>query len=255
MDTFQIRRGSTAARLNYTPADGEPVYDLEQKLIYIGDGTTPGGIPTGSNSPSIAGAGEATAILNGHPSNAAPEAFSAVLAGRQATTLWPGATALGLGKETVNALPAPVVQAVSALLYDDSKSQLGGTIYLSTQPVDHPGNAMELPPHSALLFTLTGMIHRVSDAGIRQSSGSAYFSRRGLVVRGADDYTLIGSLTPLGTDEGMAENSYSVGIELDAMSGFFKGLYFKLLAATTWDPYTACTAQLDGILHIYPDRT
>lgn len=45
-DTFQIKRGSTAAVNAYLPAVGEPVYDITVKQLKIGDGITMGGVAT-----------------------------------------------------------------------------------------------------------------------------------------------------------------------------------------------------------------
>lgn len=44
-DTFQIKRGTTAAVNAYLPAVGEPVYDITLKQFKIGDGVTLGGVP------------------------------------------------------------------------------------------------------------------------------------------------------------------------------------------------------------------
>jgi hypothetical protein len=41
---LQIRRGTTAQRLSITPLVGELVYDLELNTVFVGNGTTPGGI-------------------------------------------------------------------------------------------------------------------------------------------------------------------------------------------------------------------
>jgi hypothetical protein len=46
---FQIRRGTNAERLTITPLEGELIYTTDTKLIYVGDGTTVGGI-TGNQS-------------------------------------------------------------------------------------------------------------------------------------------------------------------------------------------------------------
>jgi hypothetical protein len=40
----QSRRGTTAQVSNYVPAAGELVFSTDVKKIYVGDGTTPGGI-------------------------------------------------------------------------------------------------------------------------------------------------------------------------------------------------------------------
>lgn len=45
-DTFQIKRGTTAAVNAYLPAVGEPVYDITLKQLKIGDGVTLGGVAT-----------------------------------------------------------------------------------------------------------------------------------------------------------------------------------------------------------------
>jgi len=42
---LQLRRGSTADRLATTPLVGEIVYDTTTKAVYVGDGTTTGGLP------------------------------------------------------------------------------------------------------------------------------------------------------------------------------------------------------------------
>jgi hypothetical protein len=47
-----LRRGLEADRLNFTPAEGELIYVTDTKLVYIGDGVTPGGnLLAGSGEP------------------------------------------------------------------------------------------------------------------------------------------------------------------------------------------------------------
>ena len=41
---LRLRRGTDAERLTITPAEGEPIFTIDTKQLYIGDGTTPGGI-------------------------------------------------------------------------------------------------------------------------------------------------------------------------------------------------------------------
>lgn len=41
---FQIKRGTIDRVLLYVPAQGEPVYATDTNKLYVGDGTTPGGI-------------------------------------------------------------------------------------------------------------------------------------------------------------------------------------------------------------------
>lgn len=57
-DTFQLKRGTTAAINAYLPAVGEPVYDVTLKKLKIGDGVTLGGVestPTNANLSALAG--------------------------------------------------------------------------------------------------------------------------------------------------------------------------------------------------------
>lgn len=48
MPTLQIKRGTTSAVTAYTPLAGELIMDTTTKYIYVGDGTTAGGVRVGS---------------------------------------------------------------------------------------------------------------------------------------------------------------------------------------------------------------
>lgn len=52
-DTFQFKRGTTAAVNAYLPAIGEPVYDITLKKFRIGDGVTLGGVDPTIATPNI----------------------------------------------------------------------------------------------------------------------------------------------------------------------------------------------------------
>lgn len=57
-DTFQLKRGTTAAVNAYLPAVGEPVYDITLKKLRIGDGVTMGGVestPSNANLAALSG--------------------------------------------------------------------------------------------------------------------------------------------------------------------------------------------------------
>lgn len=41
---IRFKRGLEANRLSITPLEAEPIYCTDSKLVYIGDGVTPGGI-------------------------------------------------------------------------------------------------------------------------------------------------------------------------------------------------------------------
>jgi hypothetical protein len=45
MSKIQIKRGLNANRTGFTPAEGEPIYSSDNKVLYIGDNSTPGGVP------------------------------------------------------------------------------------------------------------------------------------------------------------------------------------------------------------------
>ena len=45
---IQILRGTTAQRIAFVPLPGELVLDLDELILYVGDGVTPGGIATTS---------------------------------------------------------------------------------------------------------------------------------------------------------------------------------------------------------------
>lgn len=47
---LKIKRGLEADRTGITPAEGEFLYTTDEKKLYIGDGSTAGGIPVGSGS-------------------------------------------------------------------------------------------------------------------------------------------------------------------------------------------------------------
>ena len=49
-NTIRVKRGLETNRAGQTPAEGEFLYTTDEKKLYIGDGTTAGGIPVGSGS-------------------------------------------------------------------------------------------------------------------------------------------------------------------------------------------------------------
>jgi len=68
---LQVNRGNAAEVAAYTPLDGEPVWDSESKLLYVGDGQTQGGIAVGRPEVS-AYQSTATAIPDTQYTNATP---------------------------------------------------------------------------------------------------------------------------------------------------------------------------------------
>lgn len=47
IDLLQLKRTTASNRTQYTPKDGEPVYEKDTSTLYMGDGKTPGGNPLG----------------------------------------------------------------------------------------------------------------------------------------------------------------------------------------------------------------
>jgi hypothetical protein len=54
--SLQFRRGTSANRTSITPAQGEPIFTTDTKQLYVGDGTTAGGVSVGGVSDGSKGA-------------------------------------------------------------------------------------------------------------------------------------------------------------------------------------------------------
>lgn len=54
LKTIRIKRGLETDRTSYTPYEGELIYVTDTKKIFVGDGLTPGGVPTGSDDSKLA---------------------------------------------------------------------------------------------------------------------------------------------------------------------------------------------------------
>ena len=44
---LRLRRGTDSTRTSITPVQGEPIYTTDTKKLFIGDGTTAGGVEIG----------------------------------------------------------------------------------------------------------------------------------------------------------------------------------------------------------------
>ena len=51
---LRLRRGTDSTRTSITPVQGEPIYTTDTKKLYIGDGTTAGGVEIGGTTVSNA---------------------------------------------------------------------------------------------------------------------------------------------------------------------------------------------------------
>lgn len=62
---IQLKRGEARNRTTLTPDMGEPIMTTDTKELYIGDGSTPGGVPVGTVKPTGAILDGALAIFSG----------------------------------------------------------------------------------------------------------------------------------------------------------------------------------------------
>jgi hypothetical protein len=102
MSTLQLKRGSAASVAAYTPALGEPVWNLTTQNLSIGDGATPGGIVVGSLTTTFAetllaavdpAAGRV--VLGAQAAGTNLTALSAATAVIGSVPYWTGATTIG----------------------------------------------------------------------------------------------------------------------------------------------------------------
>lgn len=61
---LRLRRGTDSARTSITPVQGEPIYTTDTKKLFIGDGTTAGGVEVGGTPISSSYATTASYVLN-----------------------------------------------------------------------------------------------------------------------------------------------------------------------------------------------
>ena len=62
---LKLRRGTNAGRTAITPAEGEPIFTTDTKQLYIGDGTTAGGVAVGGGGVSDGDKGDITVSSSG----------------------------------------------------------------------------------------------------------------------------------------------------------------------------------------------
>lgn len=113
-NVLQIKRGTTAKRLAYTPEAGELVQDLDTKKVYIGDGSTAGGVEVGG----INFDGEGVALVN------SPNVFTNknVFAGGLYATVPSAVTADSTSVTAINkTFPAAVITAWKSVQFSSYK--------------------------------------------------------------------------------------------------------------------------------------
>jgi len=62
---LKLRRGTDSGRTAITPAEGEPIFTTHTKQLYIGDGTTAGGVAIGGGGVTDGDKGDVTVSGSG----------------------------------------------------------------------------------------------------------------------------------------------------------------------------------------------
>jgi len=114
--SLQIRRGTEAERLTITPLTAELIYTIDTKLVYVGDGTTVGGILVGSgNANGSYGNANVVALLNsGLAGNIIPTVDSLYSLGN-ATNQWKD---LYVSNATIYLANVPLTGNATTLSFD-----------------------------------------------------------------------------------------------------------------------------------------
>ena len=116
---LQFRRGTNAERLTITPGVGEPSWTTNTNLLYVGDGTTVGGIRIELPLPSTATFATLT-VTNLH--------FTGDPVGLDQTTAWTGTVA----SSQITSVSTSKVTGLSVIGYTGKLSDGIGTISTST---------------------------------------------------------------------------------------------------------------------------
>ena len=143
---LQIRRGLTTDRTGKTFAEGELVYDTQEKAIYIGDGTTLGGRPASS-----------------YTDERAVDAVGLALVAGTGNVVF----TYGNTEDTANKINANVTLDGIGLLnvVEDTSPQLGGNLDLNSRDITGTGNVNITGTVTATGFTgpLTGNASTVTN--------------------------------------------------------------------------------------------
>ena len=101
---LRLRRGTNADRTTITPVQGEPIYTTDTKKLYVGDGTTAGGVEIGGENAfaTIAVAGQSNVVADSSSDTLTLAAGSGITLTTNATTDTVTIAASGGGTMTVD---------------------------------------------------------------------------------------------------------------------------------------------------------
>ena len=134
---LQFRRGTNAERLTITPAVGEPIWTTNTNLLYVGDGTTVGGIRIELPLPSTATFATLT-VTNLH--------FSGDPVGVDQTTAYTGTVAWS----AINSKPNNGLYTTSSVEFN--QLEVNNSTFANTSSavlINASGSTTYEPPHSS----------------------------------------------------------------------------------------------------------
>jgi hypothetical protein len=166
---FQIKRGTNSQRLGYTASSGELIYATDTKILYVGDGTTPGGVTVGT----VSSAGNFT--LNGLSGSVVLTAGTGLTLSVSGNTLTfaniGGACA---GVNSVNGLSGAIVFASGSGM---TLSVSGNTLTFATT-----GAPSGLSQYVESINGSTGVVTNVAFTNIAQSFSAKQSFSQGITV-------------------------------------------------------------------------
>jgi hypothetical protein len=180
---LQIRRGTTAERLAITFLPGEIIFDATLNQVFVGNGTTPGGIP-----------------VTAYTDENAVDAIGAALVAGNSTNSNVTFT-YGTTQDGANRINASVVLDGGLLnVVEDTTPQLGGDLDLNTNDITGTGD-----------INITGTVTATSFSGPLTGNVTGNVSGTAATVTGAAQtaITSLGTLTSLAVTGAITGSSFT----------------------------------------------
>lgn len=180
---LQIRRGTTAERLAITFLPGEIIFDATLNQVFVGNGTTPGGIP-----------------VTAYTDENAVDAIGAALVAGNSTNSNVTFT-YGTTQDGANRINASVVLDGGLLnVVEDTTPQLGGNLDLNTNDITGTGD-----------INITGTVTATSFSGPLTGNVTGNVSGTAATVTGAAQtaITSLGTLTSLAVTGAITGSSFT----------------------------------------------